>query len=99
MPEEIIKSPEHAKNLLDNLDAQPKFTKEHLHSIIDGLIQHDNAGKLYSHPGLKSINNLLNHPNVNATHIKKLLGHELFSDHRVLRDAIEEHPRTPPSFK
>lgn len=98
MPEEVIKSPEHSMYLLRNLDAQPKFTKEHLHSIIDGAIQHHANGKglLLSR---KAVNNLLDHPNVNPSHIHKLMGYEPFGSDYMIKDAVDNHPRTPPSFK
>lgn len=98
MPEDIIKNPEHSYNLFNHLEHQPKFTKEHIHHIIDGLISIDNAGG-YSTPPIERIGKFLEHPNVNSSHILKILNHGQFATTSDMQYTIGLHPRTPPSIK
>lgn len=92
MPEEVIKNPLHSVSLLSHLNYHPKLTKENLHSIVDGAISKDYMRGLH-------INRLLDHSNVNPSHIKKILSHPTFAEDKAIRDSINEHPRTPPSLR
>jgi hypothetical protein len=94
IPKEHFSDAEHAPYVAMNLEHHPSATKEDLHHLVDSL--HTFSDNNNSTISSKMVNGILNHPNVNTSHINRIMdkwGHDW-----MVKNTIEDHNRTPPSI-
>lgn len=86
---ELLKSSFHAKQYAKDLNYQPKMKAEHLSMLLKGLSK--GFSQHHDLPSDESINNILNHPNLNVGHVKQLRDDWGVDEH--YNNLINSHPR------
>lgn len=95
LPIEIAAHPTHVFNVSTNIDSNPHFTKDDLHTVITSLHKWSNDNHIQ--PSSKFVKSIINHPSSNQSHYEKI--HQLFGNDSLFMDVLKEHPKVPRSLK
>lgn len=93
MPHELIHDSESAPYIAANIQHHPGLKAHHIDTLIDSLRKWSNEN--HSFPSSTTVAKVLSHPATTTDHINKLLNH--YGKDWMVKDAVEQHPRTPPS--
>ena len=93
MPETEVSNIDSAPYVANNLGHHPKLKSHHLDTLIDSLHQWSEKNRAY--PSSSTLGSVLSHPAATPAHFNKVLDH--YGKDWMVRDMIQDHPRTPPS--
>lgn len=93
-PKEKFGEPEHAPYVAMQLHKHPTANKDHISNLINGLEKWSDTNNATI--STKMVKNILNHPNVNAGHINRILKN--WGNDWMVHDEVNGHAKVPPSI-
>lgn len=93
-PKEKFGDPDHAPYVAMQLHKHPSANKDHISDLISGLEKWSTSHNATI--STKMTKNILNHPNVNAGHINRILKN--WGNDWMVHDEVNGHAKVPPSI-